>query len=115
MSLTTYDSRLPRTTEFPDDAIAIDPPACGCVDCLVGAAITLDSPLRLDLAMEHFHPAIRRPIINRSGHNLFAMSAMRAVRDLKFSEYDMRRDFAFDLVDRFPMDLRATIEQIRTH
>lgn len=115
MSLTTYDHVLPDTSDFTDNGIAVDPRGCGCTDCLVGTAITLNSRLVADLAMEHFHPAIRRVIHNRSGHNLFAICQQREVSNQAFAEHDLRRHFAFSLTDRFPMDFRATVEQIHTH
>lgn len=60
---------LRHTTDFIDNAIAIDPTDCGCTDCIVGNSIPLHDTYNLELlAMMHF--ATGRKIINRSSRTL---------------------------------------------
>ena len=74
---------FPVTTDWPDNAIGIDPEGCGCTVCLVGASVPIDSPRIHDLAQ--------------------AAIAGRAVRN--------RTDYALVLAERY--DGSVAFEELR--
>lgn len=60
---------LPKTTDFIDNAIGIDPSGCGCTDCLVRNSIPLDHTSDIEeLVRAHFMTG--RKIVNRSSSTL---------------------------------------------
>lgn len=63
----TTDDGFPERTDFEGDALACDPSGCGCMDCIVGASVPLDSPRMHELAKA---VANGRRFVNRSGEHL---------------------------------------------
>lgn len=62
-------STLKRFTCFIDDAIGIDPPNCGCTDCIVGDSIPIsDSSTIEELIEAHFEEG--REVLNRTYYNM---------------------------------------------
>lgn len=60
---------LPDTTDFIDNAIAIDPATCGCTDCIVRNSIPLDDTSAIE-ELVRLHFMTGRKIINRSSRTL---------------------------------------------
>jgi hypothetical protein len=54
--------RLPRRTEFKENAIAIDPAGCGCRECLVGSSFP-ENVVSHEMLLEAI--VYQRPIIDR--------------------------------------------------
>lgn len=60
---------LPRTTDFADNAIGLDPYGCGCMDCLIGASIPFDQTQRVG-ALARAAAAGDRTVVNRTDYPL---------------------------------------------
>lgn len=56
---------FPVETDWVDNALGIDPPGCGCMDCIVGASVPFDSPRMHNLAQAAL---AGRPIRNRTDY-----------------------------------------------
>lgn len=62
-------TEIPDTTVFINDAIGIDPPGCGCTDCIIHSSIPSDDTDRIAEAVrQHFEEG--REILNRTGGNI---------------------------------------------
>lgn len=60
-------------TGFMENAIGVDPPGCGCTDCIIGDSIPIDDTYRMvDVAKDYFQG---REIINRSS-GMFSFTLM---------------------------------------
>lgn len=66
-------------TDFLDNAIAVDPPTCGCTDCIVGNSVNLDEDGMRELAVQAL---LGRRVINRTGRPLILLAAEGELRPL---------------------------------
>lgn len=65
-------------TDFTNNAVGIDPPGCGCTDCIIGNSIPLDYSWDMD---ELAKQAIRgRPVINRTSMPLALVRSEPTIR-----------------------------------
>ena len=68
MPMDRFDEHgFPVETDWPDNALGVDPEGCGCTDCLIGASVPFDSPRMRQLAEAAL---AGRPIRNRTDYAL---------------------------------------------
>lgn len=97
---------IPDTTVFIGDAIGIDPPGCGCTDCIIRSSIPSDDTDRIQEAVrQHFEEG--RPIVNRSGGSIVFYRNDRG-------EYEMAdlyaEAFCGETEALFPIDSEDSVE-----
>lgn len=63
-------------TDFIDNAIAVDPPTCGCTDCIVGNSVNLDEDGMPELAAQAL---LGRRVINRTSRPVILLRAERVL------------------------------------
>lgn len=63
--MTRLDKRFDQNNDFPHDIFVIDPPGCGCTDCLMGYSTPITQVNSRDLAAAVCY--LKMEVVDRTG------------------------------------------------